>query len=826
MRFIFSAILFSMVFFLMDPAIAQNVRENEIVVVNGEKFVLHQVRTGETIYSLTNKFKVDRADLEKYNPSIKNGPSIGDILKIPYNEEADLSVDVVQGHGKPDGFHSHKVKSRRETAYFIAKEYGITVEELYEYNPDSRRFKRGEILKIPYWNPEEAEQINKDEEQVQAEINTAETTVTTHRVASGETLYSLARKYDVSEQEILQLNPNATNLKAGAIIFIPKNDIQPEQPKTGQPATTYSGKYFEHIIESGETLWGTTRRYGVSEAELKALNPILNTGFPAGAVIKIPVKEEETGLVKPVNSDAFRQHYVEKGETLYGISKEYDVSILDLKKYNPVLDHRNLAYGETILIPIKQEAPAKETEGDNVVIRDEVESSPEPDEEFYEVDMTMEIPESCRPDVTGLFTYRRYKVALFLPLFLQANDTLNREDPIRDSTLLDTETEALLIDGVNAYVIDTTSQDTTIEFERKEEFKKFYGNSENFIQFYEGVLLALKRLEGRGVNVELKVFDTQHSADSIRKYISDPEFLMTDLIIGPIYPEVQREVSQVAAKNSIPLVSPLASQSNLINSNPYYFQVNPTRDYLAVQTAEMVAEEYYNSNFIILKNGEYTGTPEGRVVELLQEKFVNAGLMSRRDGVNFTYYDFKKEGPFGLRRIMSKSKENVVYIPSSDEGSLSIAISNVNNLASDYSITLIGTHRFPNYTSIQLDHYHNLKLEFVAPYWIDYDTPQTIDFIEQFKSNFGTEPNNFGVQGYDVTLYFTEALAAYGNDFTDCLPYFHTDLLQGNYHFEKFSQYGGYMNKGVSVIRYTRDYEVHRERIKGQPRLIVAGLEN
>jgi|GEM_PF-210961 len=825
MRIILSAILFSFFLLSIDPVNAQNLRENEVVVIDGEKFVLHQVKTGETIYSLTKKYNVDRSELEKYNPEIRKGPSIGDILKIPLKEGADLSIGPDQKKGKPDGFSVHKVKSRRETAYFIAKEYGITVEELYEYNPEAKRFKRGEILKIPFWSAEKAEQISEEKTSSDSQTANEEKRLISHQVASGETLYSLARKYHVSEQDILRLNPNAANLKAGAIIYIPENDLPTAATKAEQPAKTYDGKYFEHIIESGETLWGTTRRYGVSETELKALNPILNTGFPAGAVIKIPVVEEEKPMVRPVNSSAFQEHYVEKGETLYGISREFGVSILDLKKYNPVLEHRNLVYGETILIPVKMEEPFMDTEGDNVVIRDETESLPEPDEDFYKVDLTVEIPEGCQPDFTGIHSAKSYKVALFLPLFLEANDTLNREDLITDTTLLASETEALLIDGVNAYVIDTTSQDTTIEFERKEEFKKFYGNSENFIQFYEGVLLAMKRMQARGVNVELKVFDTQQRADSIRKYISDPEFLQMDLIIGPIYPDVQREVSMVAAKNSIPMVSPLASQSNLINNNPYYFQVNPTRDYLAVQTAEMVAEEYYNSNLIILENGEYTGTPEGRVVELLQEKFVNAGLMSRREGVNFTFYDFQKEGPFGLRRIMSKTKENVVYIPSSNEGKLSIAISNVNNLASDFSITLIGTHRFPNYTSIQLDHYHNLKLEFVAPYWIDYGAPQTIDFIERFKSNFGTEPTNFGVQGYDVTLYFVEALAAYGRNFTDCLPYFHTNLIQGKYHFEKFSQYGGYMNQGVSVIRYTRDYEVQRDRVKGQPRLIVAEIE-
>ena len=366
------------------------------------------------------------------------------------------------------------------------------------------------------------------------------------------------------------------------------------------------------------------------------------------------------------------------------------------------------------------------------------------------------------------------------------------------------------------------AQDTTIEMEeRKELFKQFYGGSENFVQFYEGVLMAIDSLKRAGVNIQLNVFDTQRNPDSIRQYIQSDGFLMTDLIIGPIYPNVQREVSQIAGKNRIPMVSPLASQGSITAGNPYYYQVNPSRNYIAERTAEMVADEYYNSNFIIVKTQNYSGTPEGRLVEMFREKFVNSGVMSSRQGVNFTIYDLEKEGGFGLRRIMSKTKENVVYVPSADEGKLSLAISNVNNLASDFSITLIGTRRFPNYSSIQVDHYHNLKLKFVDPYWMDYSKPSTIAFVESFKQNFSTEPNSFGVQGYDITMYFVTALTAFGPEFSNCLPYLHLNQIQGNYHFEKATQFGGYMNQGVSIISYTRDYEIYRKSIKGQPRLVA-----
>jgi LysM repeat protein/ABC-type branched-subunit amino acid transport system substrate-binding protein len=787
-----------------EPVFGQNFAQNEIVEIQGQKFVMHQVRTGETIYSLCKKFGITQSALEQNNPGIDKGLTIGQVLKIPYIEGITLPNSSADQKGDPSGFTKYKIESRKETAYSIAKKFGITVEELYAYNPTVRKFKKKTELNIPYWE----EETTSETEDLGKITGTSEQTIV-HQVVSGETLYSLARKYGTTEQEILALNPNARQLKAGMTLKIKTGALEGNVNKP-QPME-YAGdrNYIEHIIESGETMWGITRKYNVSEEELKAINPILNTGFPAGAVIKIPLAEPSEPMARPVNEEAFEQHLVERGETLYGLSEQYNVSIPDIIKYNPILDRRNLAYGETILIPKKPEDVFARSESDNIVIEDI--DSAKILEEFYAVEMPVEIPESCVPDLSGSFSGKTYNVALFLPFYYEANDTLNREEIVIDSTAIFTREETEI------------AQDTTIELEeRKELFKQFYGGSENFVQFYEGVLLAVDSLQRIGFDVKLNVFDTQRSKDSIRQYFTTNEFFMTDLIIGPIFPSVQQEIAGYAAKNRIPIVSPLASQAAITQSNSSYFQVNPSRDYLTRQTAEMVAEEHFNSNFIILKTSDYAGTSEGELVELLREKFFNSGMLSSFEGVNFTIYDFENEGSFGLRRIMSKTKENVVYIPSENEGELSVAISNLNNLSDEYSITLIGSNRYPNYSSIQLEQFHNLKLKYIAPYYTDYANKQTINFVEKYKKNFGTEPDNFSFQGYDVTLYFLTALITYGNDFAACLPYMHTFQMQGNYHFGQLTQFGGYMNEGVSVISYTRDYEVKRKRIKGQPRLVMA----
>ncbi|MCF6333192.1 MAG: LysM peptidoglycan-binding domain-containing protein [Draconibacterium sp.] len=801
MKFFRSVIILLFSVFIFNCLNAQDLKENELIVIKGEKYVLHQVRTGETIYSISRDFKVGRSVLIQNNPKISDGLNIGEILKIPYRNDASLTQIPAFQKGDPTRFEFHKIKSRKETPYFIAKKYGITVEEIYAYNPEVRKFRRGKKIRIPVWERFEKPVVEEPNQTVQPKNLGNEIQV--HTVLSGETLYSISKKYDVAESEILFYNPEAKNLKAGSKINIPVKSL--EVATVVEPEKKSANvNYFEHIIESGETMWGTTRKYGVSEEVLKELNPALRTGFPAGVVIKIPVKNKiEVTQAKPVNDDAFLKHLVKPGETLYGLAAIYNLNIPEIKKYNPILENRNLVIGETILIPKEINKEILQYEVENEV--DSIQQL----EAFYKVELPVEIPEPCKQNEFSTFSNKTYDVALFLPLYLEANDTLNREtmNVVPVDSLSQIETELV--------------QDTTIEkVGPKELFKEFYRNSESFVQFYEGVLLAVDSLQKSGMQINLNVFDTQRNMDSIRAFIFSDEFLETDLIIGPIYQNVQKEVAQIAAKNRIPIVSPLESESNIINSNPQYFQVTPSRNYIAEKTAEMIAEEYFNSNFIVVRTAAYVGTPEGKLVELIQEKLFNSGFLSKRNGVNFTVYDFKNEGPAGLRRIMSHRKENVVYIPSTDEGELSVAISNVNNLADDYSITLIGSNRFQNYKSIDVEQFHNLKLRYIAPYWIDYKNPVAIGFIEKFKSNFGTEPSSIGVQGYDVAFYFLKALKYFGNNFEDCLPYFHLNLVQGNYHFEKVSQFGGYMNQGVSVISYSRDYEVTRNRILGQPKLV------
>lgn len=658
-------------FFLTLPEFSQgqNLKENELVVIQGEKFILHQVRTGETVYS-------------------------------------------------------------------ISKRYGITVEEIYTYNPAVQRLRKGMVLKIPQWDLSQKQggviaqgPLSAVRAQNQAEM-------LEHNVGSGETLYSISKKYQVAESDILHYNPEAKNLKAGSKLYIPKKPV--ENPLVEWVSeSNVQVKYFNHTIVSGETLYGITQKYKVGEEELKAINPELRFAFRAGAVVRIPVSATK-------------------------------------------------------------EAPEQVNAGI-------ISGSDKNDDKAAVFGLNRNTPVNCIPE-NRVGSKGKTVMALFLPLFLEANEQLNK-----DLTLQENDS------AVVVQPIDQLTTDTIIEHEKPARLlKKFHGNSENFLQFYEGVLIAADSMQKAGMNIILNVFDTKDDPATVRKIINSQSFSETDLIIGPVFENIQKEVTQISVRYQIPMISPFTPKSAILDSNPYFYQINPTRGYLAEATAELIANSYSNSNFIVVRTSSYPGTQENQFVELIRRKLSKQG--SENDG-KYTEYDFRKGRSPGLREILSPVKENVVFIPSSDEGELSVAISNINNLAVDFPITLIGAVNYQQrYPSIEIAHFHNLKMKYINPYWVDYNKPETIGYIDKFMDNFGTEPNSFGMQGFDAAWYFLNALHLYGKDFEDCLPYLNVNLVQGNYYFKRVSASGGYMNQGVSVISYNRNFEMERQSVIGQPK--------
>jgi LysM repeat protein/ABC-type branched-subunit amino acid transport system substrate-binding protein len=325
----------------------------------------------------------------------------------------------------------------------------------------------------------------------------------------------------------------------------------------------------------------------------------------------------------------------------------------------------------------------------------------------------------------------------------------------------------------------------------------------SFLAYYQGALMAVDQLSKAGLKAKLYVYDTEKLASSVEALVKKPEFLSLDLIIGPVYPQMQKIVSELSAKNRIPMVSPLSPEDSYTKVNPYYFQINPIRKLRLEATADYIFKEFSKEKIIFLEAGN--GSSETKSIHDQLGKKISP------DGTGKTKlqsYNIWAQGIEGLEAQLQADKPNILVMAEKDEVNVSIAMNRLALLAKKYPFILVGVQEFTRMPSIETENLHDVNMRFLSTSFVDYGHPSVITFVESFKTEFGTEPSLFAFQGYDVTTFFLQSLNGTGN-LTKGLPAdSNKGLLQSVFHFSKVSDFGGYTNDSFTVVEYSSTFDV------------------
>jgi LysM repeat protein/ABC-type branched-subunit amino acid transport system substrate-binding protein len=701
MKLVISFCLLLLLFLYSPIVFSQNENQKE-VVISGVKYVLHTVKKSETVFSICQKYKVTQAELQQANPGLKTILETGSIVKIPVGKVVtEPQKEPVKSQTAPvEEFYYHKV-AKNQTLVSIAKQYGITANDLIRNNPElTNGLVIGQVLKIP---------------------------------------------------------ADLTNIKdQPASEFSAVSDTQAD----------LSG-YTVHPVVSGETLYSLEQRYGITHEEMMKANPALQGGLKAGMKLKIPVKKVALPEPATISNQSYTKYQVEKGETLFSLASRFGVEVGDLKKANPSLLSRSLETGEIILIPQRMGKSAE-----TPVTKSPVSNAAEE-----------QVTTNCEP-IKGK-NNQKYKAGLLLPLYLPGNDQAEAVSA----------NKALLMSKISiASQPLITSTDTGVIVNGTNIDQKAI----SYLEFYEGALLAIDSLQRSGMNIELFVFDVTNQ-QMINSLLLLDEFRELNLIIGPVLPEFQQSVASFAAKNRIPMISPLSVTGSFEKTNSYYFKVNPDKDYQTEQAAEYIASEFRNKNFILLQLDGNSTSAEAKLGQLAKEKL---------GGSLFHEYNFKNQGVNSIKSLLDETGENIFFIPTDNEAQVSIAVTNLNALAENYNIVLMGTPTLTKLKSLQTESFHRIRLRYLTPYFVDYNKPLVRRFVSQYRETFATEPTQFSFQGFDVSFYFLNALYRFGADFRNCLPNYPMELTQMDFNFRKVAPMGGFMNHSLFVNSYERNFDI------------------
>ena len=266
-----------------------------------DSIIEHKIQKGETAYFIAQKYKVSIDEIYKLNPESQNGIQDNQIIKIPVHSAEKTKQDQQITH----------IVGAKETLFGLAKQYHVSVEAIQNANPIlANGLQIGQEISIP--NP-----LNI------SKIENANSSKAAHLVAAKESLFSIARQYNVSVSDLE--NENKDLLQNG--LQIGQSIVIPNKRKTldGRVRVINQETLF-HVVEPKETKFSIAKKYGISIDQLESQNPEIVNGLVVGNKLAINTKE-----VKPTNENEELMLALAEKQVVVEKTKAKTVEITDLK---------------------------------------------------------------------------------------------------------------------------------------------------------------------------------------------------------------------------------------------------------------------------------------------------------------------------------------------------------------------------------------------------------------------------------------------------------------------------------------------------------------
>ncbi len=590
-----------------------------------------------------------------------------------------------------------------------------------------------------------------------------------HLVKEKQTLFSISRAYGVELSVILKVNHKTeVTVNVGEVLRIPvvdsKTAVAPMLVKKEDDQFIY------HVIKKKDTFFSLSKKYDLSIDVLKKANPNVGNVLSLGSVFMVPkgIEKEKKVIVQthPKHDKKYYYHVIQKGDTESAIARKFFMKLRKFRKLNPQLKGKALTIGSWVRIPRYLVPPEyfieKPVEKDTIV--EEIEENKLVVKEVVE-----------RP-----LSQQKIRIALFLPLYLEANDTINEIVTYKD----------------------------TLRIVNERNTRTVFPKSHNFIRFYQGILLAVDSLQKEGLSVDLHVFDTERKPERVQRILSGIQYTDLDFIIGPVYSNTFSLVAGFAQKRGIPIISPLSPKNSLLKTNPFVIQLNTSIESVCGRISDYVGSDLEMKNLIVVHPDRYQHLSEYQLVKDIERQLFEKGEYWKNDEMSYRKISFEEYGLFGIERILSDTCENVILLPSTKQPYVENIISNLNVLSQRFAIRLMGFPVWQRYNSLESELFYNLNLSILTPYHIDYKEEKIENFVSSFRTKFKCEPNDFSFRGFDLCRYFTKAVSQYGNHFPDHLSELQIDLLQSHFDFKRVNAFGGLENQGVHFVNYSRDFKI------------------
>ncbi len=565
---------------------------------------------------------------------------------------------------------------------------------------------------------------------------------------------------------------------AGVVPMQAQEYVPAKVEKTSEKVRIDGKVFYVHKVLAKQTLYSISKVYGVSIDAINAANPSLATeGLKTGIILYIPAdgdsvqtsgnQQEKPATASPAKPEKkapkeskpnYRKYNVKWYESIEDVAVKFNVTAEAIYALNGI-DPKNGKTPKSILIPDKkymkdfQALPKEEPQAA------EKESVAEQEGTIYDMPV---LPFQGEIETQNdMYDDGKYVISIVMPF--NTDTTTN--------------------------MLNTWSSD-----------------------FYSGALIAVDSLKkaGKFEHFTLNVIDLANYSSSW-ELVSSGDLSGSELIIGPISERDIHPIAQFAKQNQIPIVSPLdLKTAGLAHHNPYFFLFPP-------QTSQAMKHQVSRMATPIV-----TDTTES-VTIIYERGYENSdyvrSAMTELDSAGIAYktfnYDFLSGR--GIDSLMSLSLDSIrlnkVIIPSMAASFINDAMRNLNLIKSEYEydIVVYGLSQWKAMETLENEYFHALDLRLVLSYYNDYNDPATKDFIRKYTEVFKTYPNSFSYQGYDIMMFFVEAMYDYGKNYPAQIINKRKSLLQSDVLFLPIEPGCGYWNIAFKDVCYRKGWQIVTE---------------
>ncbi len=510
-------------------------------------------------------------------------------------------------------------------------------------------------------------------------------------------------------------------------------------------------KYYVHFVQSGNTLFGIHKTYNVPLEKIITANPGCEKGLVEGQKLLVPVPLVDV------------KHTVLAKQTLYAISNIYGVRVENIIADNPEAEF-GLKVGQVLLI----KGASKD-----ILLNDvnNFTETPVADVDTIRFQDNPNLQLTFSDSIIDHIVLDHETLYIISKRFMVSTTEIQSLNGLKNTKIKAGDRIKIPVkkEKVEPVTIRSVSNNEAeaIDFSSIPEYKESYNvafllplyldRSEGYpeqlatfaTEFYMGAKLALDTLEFMGLRSNVYVFDVKSDSASVKKILAKDEFLDMDMIIGPFSMEGAAIVSRWCKENEVRMVCPISLPTALIQNNKFVTLSVPSE---ATQQSELAIFALNNTEaeqFILIK-------PTGEKDQVAYSSFRNAFITAPFIGNRPKLIDATLEN---YTTFLRKGMKTVIVFPASDKLQVLKFMNSLNASKADGQfIDVYGSREWMNFDEMKASFRNRFHFHFASPNDLNFTYEKTERFLRKYRMAYNADLSKMAAQGFDVTLHFLSGL--------------------------------------------------------------------